>query len=133
MTDDPHDEFLEEAFHGLRDEVTTHAPSFADVLHKPRAEVLRTRLPAWLPVAAALALMVGGSTWFITRDSYPRLPDAYNVASWEAPTDFLLQSRLRDFMRSVPKIGYLELPDYNALYDTTPTTTDTSTEGRIQL
>ena len=132
MTDDPHGEFLEDAFHRLRDEVTTHAPSFANVLHKPRAEVLKTRLPAWLPVAAALALMVGGTTWFIMRDSYPRLPDAYNVVSWEAPTDFLLESRLREFLRSVPDIGQVRFPDYSALYDTPPTTKDTSTEGRIQ-
>ena len=133
MTDDPHNEFLESAFHGLRDEVAADVPSYTDVLEKPRTEYARTTLPAWLPVAAVFALMVGGSTWFIMRDSYPRLPDEYNVVSWEAPTDFLLESRLRQFLRSVPDIGRVRFPDYGALDDATPTTRDTSTEGRIQL
>ncbi len=133
MIDDPHNEFLENAFRGLRDEVAADVPSYTDVLEKPRTESARTTLPAWLPVAAAFALMVGGSTWFVMRDSYPRLPDAYNVVSWEAPTDFLLENRLRQFLRSVPGIGLVRFPDYGALDNATPTTKDTSAEGRIQL
>ncbi len=132
MTDHPPHELLEEAFRGLRDEVTSHTPSFDDVLDKPRADLPRTGLPAWLPVAAVFALMVGGGSWLIMRDSYPRLPDEYNVVSWEAPTDFLLESRLRQFLRSVPEIGRVRFPEYGALDDATPTTRDTSTEGRIQ-
>ncbi len=133
MTDHSPHEFLEEAFHGLRDEVTRHAPSFADVLNKPRADLPRTRLPAWLPVAAAFALMVGGSTWFVMRDSYPRLPDAYNVISWEAPTDFLLENGLRRFLNSVPAIGRTRFPDYSAPEDPAPNSKDSSTERKIQL
>ena len=133
MTDHPPHELLEEAFHGLRDEVTRNAPSFEDVLVKPRADLPRALLPAWLPFAAVFALMVGGSTWFLSRDSYPRLPDAYNGVSWEAPTDFLLESHLRRFLRSVPEIGRVRFPQYGAPDDPTPNTRDTSAEGRIQL
>ncbi len=132
MTDYRHHEFLEEAFHELRDEVTRQAPPFGDLLDKPRADLPRTRLHTWLPIAAAFALMVGGTTWFI-RDSYPRLPDAYNVVSWEAPTDFLLESGLRQFLRSVPEIGRVRFPEYRAPDDPTSNTRDTSAEGRIQL
>ena len=68
MTNDPHNEFLESAFRGLRDEVAVDVPSYPDVLEKPRTEYARTRLPAWLPVAAAFALLLGGSTWLTMRD-----------------------------------------------------------------
>ena len=133
MTDHSPHEFLEEAFHGLRDEVTRRAPSFGDVLDKPRAHPPRAMLPAWLPFAAVLTLMVGGSTWFLTRDSYPRLPEAYNVISWEAPTDFLLENGLRRFLHSVPAIGRTRFPDYSAPEDPAPNSKDSSTDGRIQL
>ncbi len=124
MTVPPEDEALAEAFGDLLETTQAGAPTFERLLRRRRPA---PALPHWLSIAAALALMAGSTWWLATRPRYPSIPDAYNVARWEAPTDFLLDSHTRDWFGAVPVFG---LPASEP--DQPSTTNDSSAERRIR-
>ncbi len=113
MTDrnhDIHEDGLAHSFHRLRDEIGARIPSFAKMLASPRP-VARRLSPAW--AAIVLVAIAGGTTLWLARvDSYPRIPDTYNVAVWRAPSDFLMNSRSREMLSEVPAVGELSIPLY---------------------
>jgi hypothetical protein len=121
------DEVLADAFGDLRNATRADAPTFERVLHRRRPK--RGGLH-WLPITAALAVMAGSTWWLAARPRHPTLSDAYNVARWDAPTDFLLDSRTRDWFRAVPVFGVTGSTAPEA--DQPTTTTDSSVERRTK-
>ena len=102
MTDDRD---LRERFASLREADRTRAPSFEHLLRRSRRDSRSgTRL-----VAAGLvaALVVAVSLLLSTRDRAVPAGGATipSIASWRAPTDFLLATPGRDLLRTVPDIG----------------------------
>ncbi len=129
----PEDEVLTEVFSELRDETRARTPSFEQVLRRARTKHSPLMPRRLVPIAAAVAVLAGTSWWFASHDKYPSIPDAYNVARWEAPTDFLLQSSTRAF-GAAPVFGRPSTPTVTFTDpEQTPTTTDTSAERRMQL
>ncbi len=129
----PEDQVLTEAFRQLRDETRARTPTFEHVLRRGRTKHSALTPRRLVPIAAALAVLAGTSWWFASHDKYPSIPDAYNVARWEAPTDFLLRTSTRAF-GAAPVFGRPSTPTV-ALTDPeqTPATNDTSAERRMQL
>ena len=120
----PEDDVVAEAFGDLREATQAGAPTFHSILRSRRPAPAR---PPWLSIAAALALMAGSTWWLAARPRYPSIPDEYNVARWEAPTDFLLDSHTRDWFGAVPVFGIpAPRPDQPS------TTNDSSAERRIR-
>ncbi len=97
------DERLAHSFRSLRREVQASAPSFGTFAKAPPIPAHRLRL-GWAVLGAAVTI-TGGALLFANWERYPTIPDAYNVALWQAPTDFLLHSRTREILRTVPSFG----------------------------
>ena len=120
----PEEDVLAEAFGDLREVTGAGTPAFERLLRRRRPAPARLN---WVPIAAALALMAGSTWWLARRPRYPSIPDAYNVARWEAPTDFLLDSHTREWFGAVPVFG---LPASEP--DQPSTTNDSSAERRTR-
>jgi hypothetical protein len=102
---------LRERFGRLREEDGRAAPGFRNLLER-RAEVADRRRPAtWLRplmlVAAILAVVVIG----VTRTHRPHPGYEIDLASttWHGPTDFLLATPDNEALRTVPRLGELDL------------------------
>ncbi|MFQ5705044.1 MAG: hypothetical protein ACE5HT_13620 [Gemmatimonadales bacterium] len=126
---DIHEDGLAHSFHCLRNEVSVRTPRFAKLLESPHA-VTRQRSLAW--AAIVLVAIAGGTTlWLARADSYPTIPDSYNVAAWRAPSDFLIHSRSREMLSEVPTVGRLSIPLYRPNDSGVQTNRDTATQRRM--
>lgn len=123
------DEKMAHLFRSLRREVQASAPSFGAFAKAPRIPARRLRL-GWAALGAAVTV-TGGALLFVNWERYPTIPEAYNVALWQAPTDFLLHSRTREILRTVPSFGESGIQSSEPDDPGVPDTPDTSTELRM--
>jgi hypothetical protein len=119
-------ERLARSFRSLRREVQESAPNFGALAKAPRIPARRLRL-GWATLGVAVTV-TGGALLFANWERYPTVPDAFNVALWQAPTDFLLNSRTRDILRTVPSFGESSIQLFEPDDLGVP---DTSTERRM--
>ena len=89
------DNSLRELFTELRLRDAKRAPSFRQVLHRPRAET--DSLPAlpWIRWAVAAAVLAGAVWMMRPNEEKPSAPESTNWAAfsnWRAPSDILLAS-----------------------------------------
>jgi hypothetical protein len=106
------DELLRRHFGDLRREEEQHAPEFAAMW--PALLRSRRHSARWLLAATCALIALGGA---LLIRPFPHAPTRSTVASiteWKAPTDFLLETPEREFLRTVPEIGswrgYLPAP-----------------------
>ena len=84
------------------------APAFRELLARPRAR--RAPLARWIrrPALAAAAVAVVAAALLLRRPPPPRAPEsalpavATTLASWKAPTDFLLQTPGAELLGRLP-------------------------------
>jgi hypothetical protein len=98
------DRTLHERFASLRGEDGARTPRFERVLLRTRST---QRYGAWA-IGATAAILVAAIGVFVYRASLvPSRPPsaAPMLASWHAPTDFLLKTPGIDLLRAVPRIG----------------------------
>jgi hypothetical protein len=96
------DRGLHARFAALRHEEEQQVPEFASFWRRvPRSSRSRAR---WLVAAACVVIVLAGILW----QRAIRAPQDLSVASiteWKAPTDFLLETPGREWLRTVPAIG----------------------------
>lgn len=110
MTED-NDRELRQRFARLRDEEKQGAPDFSSLLRRPvgkRQHRTGGQRLVWLGLAAAAVLIVaiGLSR---TRRSDPGYGVDLASTTWHGPTDFLLVFPDDPGLRTVPRLGELEL------------------------
>jgi hypothetical protein len=115
---------LPQRFASLRRDETARAPGFEQVLHRNRPRSIR--FAGLFAIAAAVVVTVVAATVFeVSHTRGPRTvdPAALTLANWRAPTDFLLDTPGREFLRAVPAIGVYpahSLVPLPRIHDTTP-------------
>jgi hypothetical protein len=107
--DEPDDEDLRRAFTALRREDAAHAPGLERLLARPQPSRHRTpvRLAGFMAAAAAagVAAMILAQVFHLFRRPAPDGVVAPTVASWSAPTDFLLRTPGQDILGPLPRLG----------------------------
>lgn len=109
---DEHDDpDLRQAFAALRAEDTAQPPDLERLLARPRPSRPRAaRLPrlagfAAAAAAAAVAVLLLAHALGAFRSPTPHDVQAVSVASWTAPTDFLLRTPGQDILGPLPRLG----------------------------
>ncbi len=105
------EEELRRRFGELRDAESRQAPEFRALLDRPaRAPTARhpgTRIGRLTLAAAVVALVAIGVTR--SRRPHPMVEIDLASTSWHGPTDFLLVLPDNESLRSVPRLGELDL------------------------
>jgi hypothetical protein len=97
---DDRDDALRGAFAALREEDARAAGSFASLVARPRTVAARAPLAPVLGAAlAALAVSL------VPRRGFQASAAPVSIASWTAPTDFLLRTPGIEVLGSVPRIA----------------------------
>jgi hypothetical protein len=108
---DENERELRERFGRLRQEDASAAPRFHSLLERPVGAAPRRRPTPWLRsimlAAAILAVIAIG----VTRTHRPSTRYEIDLASttWRGPTDFLLVTPDNETLRTVPRLGELDL------------------------
>lgn len=101
MTDDRD---LRERFASLREEDRRHIPGYEHVLRNPRHDS-----PLRIGAVAAGLLVTAVAAFLLLSTRHLNAPSEgaaiQSIASWRAPTDFLLDTPGRDLLRKIPNIG----------------------------
>jgi len=110
------DQRLRELFREIHEEINPPAPPYASVI-RPGRSARPARIAPPTRVGAALArafglVVVAGALFLVMRGTAVRPPGdveamrlASELSSWEAPTDFLLQTPGLEFLQSPPRFG----------------------------
>jgi hypothetical protein len=102
---DDSDRELRESFARLREDERPGAGSFRVPVRAARSARPRLLVPLLLSSVALMSVVVLRALSERVDRSPPRpVPP---VSSWEAPTDFLLETPGRDLLRAIPPIGQL--------------------------
>ena len=100
---DRDEEILRGSFAALRREDEPLAPEFASLWrNKVRASRRHRR---WLVAAASVVVVLIGIFWLRSARRRPEINTSAAITQWKAPTDFLLDTPGREFLRAVPEIG----------------------------
>lgn len=94
---------LRDRFAALRSEELKIAPEFSSSWRgKPR--VPRRRWRGLVVTACALVVLLA-VLWLKPERDRGRPSEGASITEWKAPTDFLLQTPGREFLRTVPQFG----------------------------
>ncbi|MEO8138909.1 MAG: hypothetical protein ABI742_04630 [Gemmatimonadota bacterium] len=108
---DENESELRERFGRLREEDVAAAPKFHSLLERPVVAAPRHRPTRWLGsvmlAAAVLAVIAIGITR--SRGPHPRYSIDLASTTWRGPTDFLLVTPDNETLRTVPRLGELDL------------------------
>jgi len=116
------DQKLRAFFREIHEPIDPPAPPYASMIHPDRGALSArvappARVTSAAPVGAALArafglVVVAGALLMVMREWSMRVPGdaeatrlAAEMSSWEAPTDFLLQTPGIEFFESSPRFG----------------------------
>jgi hypothetical protein len=103
--DDDTDRDLRESFAHLREDERPGAGSFRVPVRAARHAKRPRALP--LVVSAAAVVLVVVLRVLNGRDDRPLPHRVLPLTSWEAPTDFLLETPGRELLRAIPPIGQM--------------------------
>lgn len=100
---DPGDNDLRDRFAALRTEEAHRTPEFGSLWRR------RTRPPRgkgrWVVAAACALIMLVAIVWVRSARHKPEGGAVASITQWNSPTDFLLETPGREFLRAVPEIG----------------------------
>jgi hypothetical protein len=103
---DDRDDALRGAFAALREEDARAAGSFASLVARPRTVAARAPLAPVLGAAlAAAAVLAALAVSLVPRRGFQASAAPVSIASWTAPTDFLLRTPGIEVLGSVPRIA----------------------------
>ena len=125
LGDSDSDNTLRRRFAALRREDEQHAPEFASLWkahvgtrrRKARAGAPRRQV-RWFAVTACALIALLAFLWIRSAQRRPEETMAASITEWKAPTDFLLETPGREFLRTVPEIGRWQV--YTAMPGATP-------------
>ena len=102
---------LREHFGKLRQEDAAGAPGFRSLLERPQGAAPRRRPARWLRSAMVAAAILAVIAIGVTRTGRPHPRYEIDLASttWRGPTDFLLVTPDNETLRTVPRLGELDL------------------------
>ncbi|MGH7701233.1 MAG: hypothetical protein ACREMJ_12045 [Gemmatimonadales bacterium] len=99
------DRDLQELFDSLRRHAASAAPSFHATLAAARRRALRSRPLRLVATLAAGVVILLLAVTVVGRREPPVGAVDLAATSWQAPTDFLLQTPGADLLRTVPALG----------------------------
>ncbi len=111
MTRDDEERAIRRAFAALREDDRRHTPNFDRLLSRP-ATSPRTRATGRRAILAAAVLValvtVAGLWWLLPSAPMERAEEdatGVSLASWQAPTDVLLETPGRSLFVELPAVG----------------------------
>lgn len=114
--DDPREAELRRTFAARKRRDEDAAPGFERLLSRPagaRSGRWWQAPPAWAAAALLLALIALGIVWRVQPGAAPRalaIPGQPTLATWKAPTDFLLNVPGGELLNSTPRFPDPNLP-----------------------